>query len=96
LICFVGEYQFQILTGPSQGANIQGFPPCVEYTFALEIFPIADSGNCWRYNLVPSSLNTVQYLGHTDFVHFQETFLVPLDPKEGEIFFFFASILLEY
>lgn len=72
-----GQYIFVLSTSPVQRSQIQGFPACAEYTLYFAIQPDTSAPNCWQFWRMPTSLNTVPYLGHNNFIHFVGDYLVP-------------------
>eukprot|EP01116_Phalansterium_solitarium_P020047 TRINITY_DN57_c0_g1_i6.p1 TRINITY_DN57_c0_g1~~TRINITY_DN57_c0_g1_i6.p1 ORF type:complete len:3361 (+),score=947.88 TRINITY_DN57_c0_g1_i6:1118-11200(+) len=77
-----GFYGFVIATGPAgaPATLVSPFPPCAVYTLHVHIQPEASTSVCSQYDRVPSTLNTVRYLGPNGagIVHLQDYFLIPL------------------
>lgn len=72
-----GTYQLVIGTGPSNHQVIPSFPPCAEYSLVISIQPLETVPDCWEYDTLPESLNTVSYLGLAQVVHVAKKFGTP-------------------
>lgn len=89
---FPGTYQLVLSTGPSSKSTLPGFPPCAEYTLVISIQPLSLAPQCWQYDSVPETFNTISYLGLEGVMHvakaYGSPFFLPGENKHSQEIFF--------